>query len=76
MALLKPPYAPRAKMEYASDIRPMPDIRIPGGFVLCRECQACRYGAECTFAHSEEERREWNAQKFGRSTGKQWYIKK
>ena len=67
--MLKPPYAPRAKMAYASDIRPMPDI--PGGFALCRERQACRYGAKCTFAHSEEECRAWNAQKFG---GKQGII--
>ena len=55
------------------NIRPMPDTRIPGGFVLCRERQACRYGARCTFAHSKEECRAWNAQTFGRNIGKQWH---
>ena len=57
-------------------IRPMPDIPGIRGFALCREWPQCRYGDRCTYAHGEEERRAWNALKFGKQRGHKLHIGK
>ena len=54
----------------SSALRPMPNVHFRGGFVMCngRDCQ----GEHCTFAHSQEELRAWNSQRFsaGHDTSK------
>ena len=46
-------------------VRPMPRVFFGGGFRLCDRGNRCR-GERCTHAHSVEEQRAWNAQKFGK----------
>ena len=50
-----------------AQIRPLPKVHFIGYFVDC-DPDRCRR-EKCTFPHCSEERRAWNAQKFGLNIG-------
>ena len=44
------------------EIRPFPQIRPSGNFIMCRDGDQCTRFPNCTYAHSQAEKREWNRQ--------------
>ena len=44
------------------EIRPFPQIRPSGNFIMCRNGDKCTRLPNCTYAHSRAEKREWNRQ--------------